>query len=69
MAQKDINVIWPEELKNYFQAHREDEYLLVDVRQPEEYAAEHLPGANLMVLNTLENKLDQLPKDKDLIFY
>lgn len=69
MKQNEINMIWPDELKTYFQDHRESEYLLVDVRQPEEYATEHLPGAHLIVLNELLAEVPRLPKDKDLIFY
>lgn len=69
MIQSKINTIWPDELKAYFQAHRESDYRLVDVRQPEEYQSEHLPGAHLMVLDHLQSELEQLPRDKDLIFY
>jgi len=62
-------MIWPDELKTYFQDHRENEYMLVDVRQPEEYTTEHLPGAHLIVLNELPFEVQRLPKNKDLIFY
>ena len=69
MQQSKFNTIWPDELKDYFQEHRESDYLLIDVRQPEEYEAEHLPGARLSVLNDLPSEMNRFPKDKDLIFY
>jgi rhodanese-related sulfurtransferase/rubrerythrin len=69
MKPNEINMIWPDELKAYFQNHRESDYWLVDVRQPEEYQSEHLPGAHLMVLDQLQSELDRLPQDKDLVFY
>ena len=69
MIQYNINTIWPDELKEYLKEHRESDYLLVDVRQPEEYQIEHLPGARLSALNDLPAELERFPKDKDLIFY
>jgi hydroxyacylglutathione hydrolase len=43
---------------------------LIDVRQPEEYVGElgHIPGAELIVLNTLPEHLDKLPKDQTVVF-
>lgn len=49
---------------------KKDEVFLVDVRQPEEFTGElgHIPGAKLIVLDTLPDHIDQLPKDKTLVF-
>lgn len=43
---------------------------LVDVRQPEEFTGDlgHVPGAQLIVLDTLEDRLNELPKDKTVVF-
>src|SRR3954467_4843986 len=43
---------------------------LIDVRQPEEFVGElgHIPGAELIPLGTLPEKLNQLPKDKTVVF-
>lgn len=43
---------------------------LVDVRQPDEYVGElgHIPGAELIVLNTLPDQLQNLPKDQTVVF-
>jgi hydroxyacylglutathione hydrolase len=44
--------------------------VLIDVRQPEEFNDElgHIPGAQLIVLNTLPQNLDALPKDQTVVF-
>ncbi len=44
-------------------------YVLVDVRQPEEFAAGHINGAMLMPLGTLEANYQTLPKDVQLVVY
>ncbi len=59
----------PAALRAYMAAQKEKDYLIVDVRQPEEYAQGHIPGANLFPLPTLESKLFDLPSDRDLVFY
>lgn len=44
-------------------------YTLLDVRQPREYEAGHLPGAILIPLAELDKRLEELPQDKPLIIY
>lgn len=43
---------------------------MIDVRQPEEYVGElgHVAGAELIPLGTLPDHLDQLPKDRTIVF-
>jgi rhodanese-related sulfurtransferase len=45
-------------------------FCIVDVRQSEEYRGElgHIPGAKLIVLDTLENRFEEIPKDKAIVF-
>jgi rhodanese-related sulfurtransferase/rubrerythrin len=59
----------PEQLRDYSQNHHENAYLLVDVRQPDEYRRSHIPGARLIPLPELVQSMGQLPPDKELIFY
>ena len=59
----------PEEVKLYIEKNKEDDYLLVDVRQPEEYVRGHIPGAKLIPIKELVTDLFKLPSGKDLIFY
>jgi len=57
------------QLRDFINTHNEMDYVLVDVRQPAEYAVAHIPGARLLPLPELESKIDDLPADKDLLFY
>jgi rhodanese-related sulfurtransferase/rubrerythrin len=59
----------PEALRRFREAHREGDYELIDVRQPGEYAAGHIPGARFLPLSELEARLFDLPADRDLVFY
>lgn len=69
MNEGGITSIWPEELKDYINRQQEKNYLLVDVRQPQEYELEHIPGAALIPLNLIMTGQGRLPKDKELVFY
>ena len=69
MGVMDFENISPAELRQYQNNHDEKAYLLVDVRQPEEYEVAHIPGAKLMPLDVLEADLATLPADKDIVFY
>lgn len=41
--------------------------LVVDVRQPEEYTAGHIAGSKLIPLGELNKRVNELPKDKEII--
>ena len=43
---------------------------LIDVRQPEEFVGDlgHIPNAELIVLDTLSENLEKIPKDKAVVF-
>ncbi len=56
-------------LRDYLRRRREGEYLLIDVRQPEEYEQGHIPGAKLIPVIELVRKIHELPAGKDLVFY
>ncbi|MGC8666867.1 MAG: FAD-dependent oxidoreductase [Chthonomonadales bacterium] len=43
--------------------------LLLDVRQPEEYRAGHIPGAVNIPLPELRQRLGELPKNKEILVY
>jgi len=45
-----------------------DEYAVIDVRNPDEYARGHLPGATLIPVNSVFQRREELPKDKKIIF-
>ncbi len=60
-----------EELRAFMATHREEDYLLVDVRQLEEYRAGHIPGSKLMPLGELGERFAELEAERDrhLVFY
>jgi sulfur-carrier protein adenylyltransferase/sulfurtransferase len=58
-----------ETAKQYFQTHRLDAYNLIDVRQPEEYTTEHIPGAKLIPLGELPQRMDEIDKNKPTLVY
>jgi rhodanese-related sulfurtransferase len=43
--------------------------ILLDVREPDEYAAAHIEGSRLIPLQTLPGQLDSLPKDKEILIH
>jgi len=40
---------------------------LLDVREPDEYAAGHIPGITLIPMNDVPSRLSEIPKDKQVI--
>ena len=58
-----------EEVKRFITEHEEGAYNLLDVRQPGEYEAEHIPGAKLIPLPALKDGLSQLDKQRPVIVY
>ena len=65
----EIQEIYPEDLARYISGKKETDYLLVDVRERAEYGSEHIAGAKLLPLSELEGRLDELPEERELIFY
>ncbi len=55
--------------KDFMNRAAADDFLLLDVRQPEEYEAEHLPGAKLIPLAELGARLSELDPEKPAIVY
>lgn len=42
--------------------------VLIDVREPHEYDAGHIPGVPLIPMNTIPGKMSELDKDKEYLF-
>jgi rhodanese-related sulfurtransferase len=47
----------------------EGDVVLLDVRPVEEYGAGHIPGARSIPIGDLEDRLDELPRDREVIAY
>lgn len=42
---------------------------LLDVREPDEWAAAHIPGATLIPLGELQSRIGEVPSDKTVLVY
>jgi rhodanese-related sulfurtransferase/rubrerythrin len=58
-----------DQLRKLIETQQEKGFLLVDVRQPAEYAQVHIPGSKLIPLGELESRLVDLPPGVDVVFY
>ena len=58
-----------EEAKAYMAEHEEGTFTLLDVRQPGEYENSRIPGAKLIPLSELADRLGELDPDKPVIPY
>lgn len=62
----DLEPIGPDELMSRLAS---DSVTLLDVRPADEFHAGHLPGATNIELETLEARVAELPRDKEVIAY
>ncbi len=58
-----------DQAKTFMEQHKEGTYTLLDVRQPSEYEEGHLPGATLIPLPQLTDRMDELDPGKPVITY
>ena len=58
-----------EEVRTFLNEKDPEKYNLVDVRQPKEYEQGHLPGAQLIPLGELANRVKELDPNKPTIAY
>ena len=63
---KSLNAQESRELMDGFDS---SEFNLIDVRQPGEYQAGHLPGARLIPMAALDQRLGELDRDKPTLVY
>ncbi|MBW2605549.1 MAG: rhodanese-like domain-containing protein [Deltaproteobacteria bacterium] len=58
-----------QEAKAYMTRQKEGAFTLLDVRQPEEYEKERIPGALLIPLPELVDRIGELDPEKPIIPY
>jgi rhodanese-related sulfurtransferase len=46
-----------------------EDFLLLDVRTPQEHAAQAITGSYLLPLQELGSRIDELPKNKEIVVY
>jgi rhodanese-related sulfurtransferase len=66
---KKVEAIAPDELRKLMEEKSPGEYNLVDVRQPVEYELGHLPGARLIPMDELPEKMKELDPSKPTVTY
>lgn len=66
---QSVEAMTPEQVREFLDRHEPSEYNLVDVRQPSEYERMHLPGARLIPLPELADRMNELDTDKPTIAY
>ena len=57
------------EVRSFMASHKEGDYTLLDVRQPGEYEEAHLPGAKLIPVPQLSDRLDEIDTGKPVVVY
>lgn len=61
--------ISPDETRKFLDSAPPGSVQLVDVRQPREYEQSHIPGAKLIPLGELPDRLNELDPNKETIVY
>jgi len=61
-----VKEIMPDELKD--RLDNGDELVVIDMRQEWEYQSGHIPGANHMFIQEIPGRINELPKDVDIVF-
>jgi len=58
-----------EQAKEFMDGKNQDEFTLLDVRQPGEYEKNHIPGAKLIPIGELDKRLDEIDPSKPVLTY
>ena len=66
---KPVSTWLPEKVRLFLKEKNSGEYNLVDVRTPEEYKQGHLPGARLIPVGELADRLSELDPKKTTVVY
>jgi len=66
---KPVATLTAEEVRAFLRQRSADSFNLIDVRQPGEYESGHLPGARLITMAELANRLGELDRSKPTITY
>jgi rhodanese-related sulfurtransferase/rubrerythrin len=68
-AVDEIKSLTPDEVRAIMNQDKAGEYLILDVRQPQEYQSGHIPGATLVPLGELEARQEELDRNRKIITY
>ena len=65
----EIRSLNSDEIRTILDSAKKGDFLLLDVRQPEEYETGHIPGSMLIPLGELEARQGELDRNKKIIAY
>ncbi len=66
---KPVSTWSAEKVRQFLKEKNPEEYNLVDVRTPKEYEGGHLPGARLIPVGEVANRVSELDPNKPTIVY
>jgi rhodanese-related sulfurtransferase len=66
---KPVATWLPEKVRLFLKENNPETYNLIDVRTPEEYEQGHLPGARLIPVGELADRLSELDPKKTTVVY
>ena len=66
---KPVSTWSPEKVRQFLKEKNPGEFNLVDVRTPKEYEGGHLPGARLIPVAEVANRLSEIDPNKPTIVY
>jgi rhodanese-related sulfurtransferase len=64
-----VNDMSTGQLQEFMESKKEGSFILLDVRQPQEYETTRIPGSKLVPLPSLDDRLDELDPQKPIIAY
>lgn len=62
-----VDLVSPDEAKQLLSDNKDA--ILLDVREPREYEEEHLPGAVLMPMSDIPDKMKELDPSRTIVTY
>lgn len=66
---KPVSTWPPEKVRLFLKENNPDDYNLIDVRTTKEYEQGHLPGARLIPVGELADRLSELDPQKPTVVY
>jgi len=64
-----VNTMSSDEARKWLEERPDGSYTLLDVREPEEYEGGHIPGATLIPLSELPDRLSEIDPKKPVLTY
>ena len=66
---KPVSTWSPDKVRQFLKEKNPEDYNLIDVRTPKEYEGGHLPGARLIPVGEIANRLSEIDPSKPTIVY